>query len=69
MIINNLSKILGAKRMKMTELCQLTGLSKGLIFELYHCKKSTIKFDTINKICNALECDTQELFEFTADND
>lgn len=63
MIKNNLSRILGEKRMKMTELCLLTGLSKSTVFRIYHDQISNISIETIDKLCNALECNTQELFE------
>jgi len=67
MIKNNLSRILGEKRMKMTELCSLTGLSKSTVFRIYHDQISNISIETIDKICNVLECSTQELFEHIQD--
>jgi len=67
MIKNNLSRILGEKRMKMTELCSLTGLSKSTIFRIYHDQISNISIETIDKLCNVLECNTQELFEHIQD--
>ena len=54
MINNKLSEILGRKRIKMSELQRMN-------------KTKSISFDTINKLCNALECNTQELFEFIPD--
>lgn len=67
MIKNNLSKIMGEKRMNMVKLSVLTGLSRNAIFNLYHDKTSQITFDTINKICRVLKCNTQELFEYIDD--
>jgi putative transcriptional regulator len=67
MIKNNLSKIMGEKRINMVKLSELTGLSRNAIFHLYHDKTSQITFDTINKICTALQCNTQELFEYIPD--
>ncbi|MFA6989111.1 MAG: helix-turn-helix transcriptional regulator [Candidatus Gastranaerophilaceae bacterium] len=67
MIKNNLSKIMGEKRINMVKLSELTGLSRNAIFQLYHDKTSQITFDTINKMCTALQCTTQELFEYIPD--
>jgi putative transcriptional regulator len=67
MIKNNLSKLLGERRMKMTELCRLTGLSKNTVFRMYHAEISNFNLDTIDKICKELKCNTQDLFEFISD--
>jgi putative transcriptional regulator len=63
MIKNNLSKIMGEKRINMVKLSELTGLSRNAIFLLYHDKTSQISFDTIDKICTALNVSVGELFE------
>jgi len=67
MINNKLSEILGRKRIRMSELQRITGLSQTAVINLYYNKTKSVSFDTINKICNALECDTQELFEHIPD--
>ena len=67
MINNKLSEILGRKKIKMSELQRMTGLSQTAVINLYYNKTKSISFDTINKLCNALECNTQELFEFIPD--
>ena len=67
MVKNNLSKILGEKRIKMSELQKMTGLSKRTVFRLYHNQTNNISFNTINKICNALEISVGDLFEHIPD--
>ena len=67
MINNKLSEILGRKRIRMSELQKMTGLSQTAIINLYYNKTKSVSFETMNKICNALECNTQELFEFIQD--
>ena len=64
MIKNNLSRLLGERRMKMTELCALTGLSKNTVFRMYHDMATNFSIDTIDKICLALNCNVQDIFEF-----
>lgn len=67
MINNKLSEILGRKRIRMSELQKMTGLSQTAIINLYYNKTKSVSFETIDKICNALECNTQELFEHKPD--
>ena len=67
MINNRLSEIMGKKRIRMSELSRLTGLSVTAIFALYHNKTKSVSFDTMNKICNALEISIAELFEHIPD--
>lgn len=67
MINNRLSEILGKKRIRMSELEKMTGLSQTAVINLYYNRTKSVNFDTMNKICNALECNTQELFEHVPD--
>lgn len=67
MITNKLSEILGRKRMMQTELARLSGISYGTIKNLYKDKTKGIDFDTLNKLCNALECTPNDILEFTPD--
>ncbi len=51
----------------MSELQRMTGLSQTAIINLYYDKTKSVSFDTMNKLCNALECNTQDLFEHIPD--
>ena len=53
--------------MKMSELQKVTGLSYSAVSDLYHNKTKSISFETIDKVCKALDCDTQELIEYVPD--
>jgi len=63
MLKNNLSKIMGAKRIKIYELEQISGISRSTITRLYYDKTNTISFNTMEAICTALECTLNDLFE------
>ncbi|HBG48393.1 MAG TPA: hypothetical protein DDW90_02575 [Cyanobacteria bacterium UBA9971] len=67
MIKNNLSKILGERRIKMSELIELTGLGRSTVERVYYDKGENISYTTINKICNALEISVGELLEHIPD--
>lgn len=67
MILNKLSEIMGRKRIKMAELARMAGVTRQTIFELYHDKAKVLKLDTLNKICWALECSIEDIFEYIPD--
>ena len=68
MIKNNLSMLMGKKRIKICELARLTGLNYNTILNVYYEKTKGIEYDTLNKICWALECNTQELLEYVPED-
>lgn len=63
MIKNNLPVIMAKNRIRISELHRLTGISASSISDLYNEKTKMISFDTIEKICKALNCTIGELFE------
>ena len=67
MIKNRLSIILGEQRMRVSELSKLTGISQNALNKISHNKTKGIDFDTLNKLCNALERNSQDIFEFIPD--
>ena len=67
MIKNNLSKLMGEKRIKMSELQRLTGLSESTIRRVYYDETKNISYITIDKLCKALDCNTQDLLEYIPD--
>lgn len=64
MITNKLSEIMGRKRIRMSELGVMTKLGRGTIHSLYHDKSKGIDFQTLDKICIALECTPNDILEF-----
>lgn len=69
MIKNNLSEILGKKRMKMSELAEMAGLNKNTVLNLYHEKSTRIEFQVLDKLCMALNCQPGDLLEYVPDVD
>ena len=60
MIRIKLSRVLGEKRIKQKTLAEMTGLSPNTVFNLYHEKTRSIDFETLDKICIALDCSPDE---------
>ena len=68
MIKNKLSEIMGRKRINIAELARLTGLSRITITGIYKNTSKQVALETLNKICWALECNVQDIFEYKQEN-
>ncbi len=64
MIKCRLSRLLGERRMPILELKRRTDLSYVTLHSLYHEKTAGVTFDTIDKICESLGCNTGDLLEY-----
>jgi len=65
MIKNNLSMLMGAKRIKIFELQKLSGLSRSTITRLYYEQTNTVSLNTLEALCKALDCTLNDLFEIS----
>ncbi len=63
----HLGRLLGERKMKMSELSRKTGISKNALSDLYYEKVKAIRFDTLEKICKALGSTVGELIEYQSD--
>jgi len=59
---NNLSMIMGQKRITATKLSEDTGVSRTTIHELYHEKQNNPSFSTVLKLCKALDVTLNDFF-------
>lgn len=64
MIKNHLSRILGEQRITQAELSKKAGIRAATINELYHDIARGISFEQLDRICEVLNCSTDELFEY-----
>ena len=67
MLKNNLSAIMGAKRIKIYELEKLSNISRSTLTRLYYNKTNTVSFNTLESLCRALECTVNDILEFVPD--
>lgn len=67
MIKNNLSRLMGEKRINITQLSKISTISRTTLTSLYFNRTGGIKFDTLDKICKSLNCDVSDMFEFKED--
>ena len=68
MIVNRLSRILGERRMSIAELQRQTGLSYVTLHSLYSDKSTRIDFETLNKICRALNVQPGDILEYAPES-
>lgn len=63
MIKCNLSRILGEKKLKVSDVERETGLHRHKIAALYKETAKKVDLDTIDVLCKYLNCSVGELFE------
>lgn len=63
MIKNNLRVLMAIKKMRIVELARISNVDYRTISNLYNEKSKGIEFETLDKICNALQCSASEIFE------
>ena len=66
-IIVNLDVMLARRKMSMTELAQRVGVTMANLSILKNGKARAIRFSTLEKLCEALECQPGDLLEYDAD--
>ncbi|MGJ3545461.1 helix-turn-helix transcriptional regulator [Bacillus subtilis] len=63
MIKVHLSRVMGERKVNIAEVSRLTGLHRNGISRLYYEETDGIKFDTLEKLCKALDCEITDLLE------
>ena len=64
MVKIHLSKILGEKRWTPADLSRKTGIRPNTISELYNELVDRVSLEQLDKICEVLECDLNDLLEY-----
>ena len=54
--------------MKIAELSRQTGVSQHALLKLYHEKAEMVRFETLERICTALDCQLADLVEFVKED-
>lgn len=64
----NLDVVLAKKKMSVTELSEKVGITMANISVLKNGKAKAIRFTTLDKICEVLECQPGDILEYTKDD-
>ena len=67
MIIVNLDVMLAKRKMSVTELSERVGITLSNISILKNNKAKAIRFDTLNSICEALDCQPGDILVYEKD--
>ena len=66
-VIVNLDVMLAKRKMSLTELSEKVGITMSNLSILKKGKAKAIRFSTLNKICDVLECQPGDILEFMKD--
>jgi putative transcriptional regulator len=66
-IIVNLDVMLARRKMRLGTLAELVGITPQNLSVLKTGRARAIRFSTLEKLCEALECQPGDLFEYRAD--
>lgn len=61
---NNLSKILGERLLKVSDIHEATNISRSTLTDIYYQRSLNVKLSTLIKICDYLQIPLSELIEY-----
>jgi len=64
MIRCHLSKMLGERKLKISDLSRITGINRGTLTRLYRETAERVELEVISILCNFFDCTVGDLFEF-----
>ena len=67
MLIVNLDVMLAKRKMSVTELADQVGITIANLSILKNGRAKAVKLETLNKICQALQCQPGDLLEYVED--
>ena len=67
MIVVNLDVMLAKRKMRSKELAERIGITEANLSLLKSSKVKGVRFETLDKICAALECQPGDLLEYKVD--
>ncbi len=65
MIIVRLDRVMADRKMSLNELSEIVGISNVNLSLLKNGKVKGVRFETLEKICNALHCQPGDLLEYS----
>ena len=63
MIKCHLSRIMGEKRLKISDVMRDTGINRGTITRIYNETAERVELESIEKLCRYLDCEIGDIFE------
>ncbi|OOS08360.1 putative transcriptional regulator [Moraxella cuniculi DSM 21768] len=69
MIKSNLPILLAERRLKVADLIRMTNISKSTMHKIYNDQTTRIDFETIDKICEALNIQVGDIFVYVPNDE
>lgn len=66
MIRCHLGRMMGERKLKISDVARKTGLNRSTITSLYQETATRVDVDTIEKLCKLFDCKVGEIFEYVA---
>lgn len=63
MIKCHLSRLLGEKKLKISDVARDTSINRGTLTRLYHETAERVELEVLDQLCAYLSCDLDELLE------
>lgn len=61
---NNLSKVLGERLLKVSDVSKATGIARSTVTAIYYQRSKNTQLETLLKICDYLEIPLSDLIEY-----
>jgi len=68
MVKCHLSRMMGERKLKATEVARATGLHRNTVGALYFERASRVELESINALCKFFDCQVSDLFEYLPDD-
>ncbi|MBK8972355.1 MAG: helix-turn-helix transcriptional regulator [Hahellaceae bacterium] len=68
MIKCHLSRLLGERKLKISDVARDTGINRGTISRLYQETAVRVEFDVLEQLCRYLDCDLVDLLELVEED-
>ncbi len=66
MIVSRVSRVMGDRRLKISDLAREAGISRSTATKLYY-GGTDVNLSVVDRVCRALDADLCELFEYVPD--
>lgn len=63
MIKCHLSRVMGERKLKISDVCRDTGINRGTVTRLYRETAQRVELETLDLLCEYFQCDVCDLFE------
>ncbi len=67
MVKCHLSRLLGERKLKISDVARDTSINRGTLTRLYHETAERVELDVIDQLCRYLRCNVADLLEFQDD--